>query len=244
MLNSYGGLLAERGRYAEAQDMFERAIAAKPDHPNPYLGLAMVARKQGDEDAALAALERLFAQSGGDTGGADARSEPVYAEARRIYAACAPAAPSAWPGKRPQDRAGVALRAPLPCNSPCTGGGQSHLVAHEFAHILLDEALRAEGVNKLFADNDETRRRALGAVDKDVRKIQARRKLPAAEMARLVDGMLQSLTSQLFNTPLDLFIERRHLCRVPGACVTPSLWTSPGRWPTTPGLPPSRRAAS
>ena len=88
-------------------------------------------------------------------------------------------------------------------------GANSHLVAHEFAHILLDEALRAEGVNKLFADNEETRRRALGALDKDVRKIQARRKLPAGDMARLVDGMLQSLTSQLFNTPLDLFIERR-----------------------------------
>ena len=63
VLNSYGGLLAERGRYAEAQVMFERAIAAQPGHPNPYLGLAMVARKQGDEDAALAA-ERLFAQRG------------------------------------------------------------------------------------------------------------------------------------------------------------------------------------
>ena len=86
VLNSYGGLLAERGRYAEANALFERAIAAKPDHPNPYLGLAMVARKQDDEDAALAALERLFAQSSGDAA-ADSRSQPVYAEARRSYAA-------------------------------------------------------------------------------------------------------------------------------------------------------------
>ena len=247
VLNSYGGLLAERGRYAEAQAMFERAIAAQPGHPNPYLGLAMVARKQGDEDAALSALERLFAQPGEDTGAAaaDARSEPVYAEARRSYAAL-----RARRAERLAGEAAAELQAALAAYTARTGiaihvkadpalksdaktelawrygrpyhvilhareGANSHLVAHEFAHILLDAALRAEGVNKLFADNDETRRRALGAVDKDVRKIQARRKLPPADMARLVDGMLQSLTSQLFNTPLDLFIERRLYAEFP-----------------------------
>ena len=246
VLNSYGGLLAERGRYAEAQEMFERAIAASPTIPIPISAWPWSPASRATKTPPWPRSNGSLPSPSGDTGGADARSEPVYAEARRSYATL-----RARRAERLAGAAAAELQAALDAYSARTGiairvqadpalksdaktelawrygrpyhvilhareGANSHLVAHEFAHILLDEALRAEGVNKLFADNEETRRRALGAVDKDVRKIQVRRKLPAGEMARLVDGMLQSLTSQLFNTPLDLFIERRIFGEFPG----------------------------
>ena len=113
VLNSYGGLLAERGRYAEAQEMFERAIAAQPDHPNPYLGLALVARKQGDEDAALAALERLFAQSGAGAAGATRAVRPSTPRPAAAMRPCAAAGPSAWPRQpRPSCRPRLTPTAP------------------------------------------------------------------------------------------------------------------------------------
>lgn len=38
ILNSYANLMAVRGRIDEAEELFERAIAAAPDNINPYLG--------------------------------------------------------------------------------------------------------------------------------------------------------------------------------------------------------------
>jgi Tfp pilus assembly protein PilF len=82
ILNAYATLLAERKRYAEAKALYERAIAAKRDFPNAYLGAATAASRQGDEETALETLEQLFDQPAD----ADVRRDAVYTEARRAYA--------------------------------------------------------------------------------------------------------------------------------------------------------------
>ena len=235
VLNSYGSLLLERGRYDEAKDLFERAIAARPEHANPYFGLAMAAVKQDDDEGALAALERMFDQPADP----DARSQPVYAQARRIYAGlrgrraerhaeearvqlrAAMDAYCARSGIEVQVREDAALptiaktelawryHRPYHVILHARGGAESHVVAHEFEHILLDEALRAAGANRLYATSPETEGRALGAVDKELRKIRERQRIPPDKAEQYALRLVRGLCHQLLNMPLDLFIEQR-----------------------------------
>jgi Tfp pilus assembly protein PilF len=82
ILNAYASLLWERKRYDEAKAMYARTVAAKPDFPNGYMGLSLIASLEGDDDGALLALEQLFDLPAE----ADVRSAPLYTEARRRYA--------------------------------------------------------------------------------------------------------------------------------------------------------------
>ncbi len=229
VLNSYGSLLLERSRYDEAKDLFERAIAARPEHATPCFCLAMAAVKQGDDEGALAALERMFDQPADP----DARREPVYAQARRIYAglrsrraerhaeaakAQLRAAMDAYrdSGIEVQVREDAALatiaktelawRYPaLSCNLHARGGRITRS-CHEFEHILLDEALRAAGANRCTPRRPKPRA-GVGAVDKELRRSGAAHPLDKAEQYAL--RLVRGLCHQLLNMPLDLFIEQR-----------------------------------
>lgn len=82
IVNSYAALKAKRGEVAEAGMLFEKAIELDPGYPNPRYGLALCHEEQGRPELALAALEGLFAAPESQ----DPRSEPVYEEARGLYA--------------------------------------------------------------------------------------------------------------------------------------------------------------
>jgi tetratricopeptide (TPR) repeat protein len=79
LLNNYGAVLAEHQQYAEAEIFLRRAMAAQPDYPNPYLALAVLHLNQNQGQAALQALDELFAAPRSQ----DIRSRPVYEEAQR-----------------------------------------------------------------------------------------------------------------------------------------------------------------
>lgn len=82
LLNNFAALQMERGKLAEAKGLFERALVANPDYPNTYYGLAMLHKVARESDQAIELLERLFDRPKS----ADIRSEPVYQNARTLYA--------------------------------------------------------------------------------------------------------------------------------------------------------------
>jgi tetratricopeptide (TPR) repeat protein len=72
----------KRGQLDEAIKLFEEAIAANPELPNPHHGLALTYQRMGQLERAEAALEVLFTK----TKAQDARSVPVFANGRALYA--------------------------------------------------------------------------------------------------------------------------------------------------------------
>jgi Tfp pilus assembly protein PilF len=232
ILNAYASLLWERKRYDEAKALYARTVAAKPDFPNGYMGLALIAAHQGDDDGALLALEQLFDLPAE----ADVRSAPLYTEARRRYAELRKrradrveaeahrqlqAAMDAYTARtgieiRVQQGAKLDVAATVQfawrygrtyhAILYATGGGVSYLIAHEFAHILLDERLRQSAANRLFRVN--TGESALRLLEKDLRKLRAHTRLPSDGMDEHAQRIIRDLANQLYNMPLDLFIER------------------------------------
>ncbi len=81
ILNSYGALCGKEGDLAEAESLFQRALAIDPTFPNSRHGLALVYHRQERLRDADAQLRTLFThpRSG------DVRTDPVYAQARDLY---------------------------------------------------------------------------------------------------------------------------------------------------------------
>ena len=94
----------------------------------------------------------------------------------------------------------------------CGVQGHSQRVRAEIGiecHQRLPRRLRQLAANRLFATSDESEQRALRSIERDLRKIRDRNRIPPSMMEEHALTMVRGLTSQLFNMPLDLFIESR-----------------------------------
>jgi hypothetical protein len=105
-------------------------------------------------------------------------------------------------------------RAPAPyCNSLRIRPPPHHLLAahlqcHELTHIQLEAEARAVGLNRFFATTPATQADALAGLAPDIRRIA--KHLPRPDTAdALAATLLAGICGLVFNTPLDLFIERR-----------------------------------
>ena len=81
-LNSLAVVCQKRGNTEEAVSFFERAILANPDFANPYYGEAVLFEATQQPEKALSLLDKLFARAKMQ----DARSQPVFANARQLFA--------------------------------------------------------------------------------------------------------------------------------------------------------------
>ncbi|MBX7245323.1 MAG: tetratricopeptide repeat protein [Candidatus Sumerlaeaceae bacterium] len=81
ILTSYAALLSEMGDDSESQSMYEEAISASPEYPNPYFGLALLFLKQSKFNDVLNVLDRMFAAPASQ----DPRSTPVYNQGRQLF---------------------------------------------------------------------------------------------------------------------------------------------------------------
>lgn len=235
-LTSYGGVLLEMGRRDSARELFRQVIASGIPYPNAYYGLALMEQQDGNLEKALTTLEGLFDADQSR----DVRGEPVYAEARRLYAHLC-AAVSDRDHERlmgvVQERKGKleGLGEPIVIQEDNSLQGIQatvqrawtsdlghhlvrynsdpptivpHLIAHELVHLELEYAARAAGTNRLITSTSGTREFAIRSISADIRRL-ARQGISEERLTPTVLEWADGLVRQLFNHPLDMFIEHR-----------------------------------
>ena len=94
------------------------------------------------------------------------------------------------------------------------GPEREHLILHELEHLTLATAARDAGTNKWFASTAESRERAVRVTAPDVKRA-AKLGYPERAVADMILSAINGLLGQLFNFPLDLWIETRLLERHP-----------------------------
>lgn len=236
LLTNYGALMAEKGNTEQAEELFERAIAADPKYPNSYHGLALLAFQGGQPAEALTRIDEMFTRSQST----DRRVVPVYEEARRLYLAANQAVAEASAAqlmdcvearrRALEDRGGAPIRmvrddslrvsaiiettwrhhrdhhvVRYRVRSPLT---TPHLIAHELEHLALELEAREAGRNRLFAVSTYNRELALRSIADHVAELR-RTGVGEAQVNQYVNSLFEGLTSQLFNAPIDMIIERR-----------------------------------
>lgn len=236
-LNSLAALCHKRGSGAEAVQLFEQAIAAKPEFANPYLGAASALAAMRQPDQAAAVLQRLFHMGRR----IDTRTQSVYVQARQLYARvqqdiaqrdesamfkCVQnykaelEALSGYPIKIEEGDLTGTIGARM--QMAWTRGRDHHLIttrrgcapellchreAHELTHLKIEAEARQVGRNQFFITNERTHAAAHSALRADADKLRRSGTTPA-DIQRLHRSLIEGLCGFLFNCPLDMLIER------------------------------------
>jgi len=243
-LNGIAAITAQRGQTNEAVKLFEQAIAANPDLPNPYYGLGVTFHRIGKPDLAARALDRLFFSARAH----DARAKHVFDQARTLYGTVQddlmkqqhPEAFKAVENFRAgleqlsgypvrvtegefRDKTSATIQMAwkhgrdhhlITCRSSLPEELRTHQTAHELSHLQLEAEARKAGTNRFFVTTTATERSVLQRLDGDIRKLQ-RKGFPTDASQGLVTALIRGLAGFLFNCPLDMLIETRLRERMP-----------------------------
>jgi len=77
---------------------------------------------------------------------------------------------------------------------------------HELTHLLFASQARVAGKNKLFVSYDDNKQKFLLALEKDSKKL-SKKGYEDAVIKQYYVGLFEGLNGQIYNTPIDLFIE-------------------------------------
>ncbi|MDO6813237.1 tetratricopeptide repeat protein [Tenacibaculum soleae] len=86
--------------------------------------------------------------------------------------------------------------------------GVNHLILHELAHLELVLEAREEGLNELFTSNDTNKSLFISKFNKDILKLK-KKGVSEENINNYFTALFNGINSQIFNTPIDLFIEDR-----------------------------------
>lgn len=81
-----------------------------------------------------------------------------------------------------------------------------HLIAHELVHLKLAEEARKESCNQLFVAKNSEYKKFLNGLAGSLKKLE-KRGIPDASIAKYCKDLFEGILRQVFNTPIDLFIE-------------------------------------
>ncbi len=236
LFNNFATLQLEQGHFIKAKELFNKALVIDPTYPNTYFGLALVNRMTGAPEAALKNLEHLFEQPvstdirsapvyknarelylelstelarrdckmlmesivARKTALEIATGHPIVIEEDNSLEYISAVSQMAWKHKRNEHRVRYRMR---------SEAMTPHLVAHELEHIVLEQEARQINRNRFFATTAKTREYAVLAVADHITKLQ-RQGYAEDRISDIILKLIQGLTGQIFNLPLDMLIER------------------------------------
>lgn len=210
-----------------AEQWFEKAVAIEPAYPNSHHGLAVVAERKGDMDSALFAAtealrlnparDELYRQSHGlarhaahalvDGGQGAAVVRTLCDELQQAGGLPVRSVPDATiPTAARLEVAEVYGRTEhvvrYKPGYPCV----EHLEVHELYHLRYILQARAADLNELFTSGPEHKAGFLKARAKD-RAHLLKEGIREEAADRFLEGLFEGLNRQVYNAPIDLFIE-------------------------------------
>ena len=243
-LNGLAAVAVQRGQTDDALKLFEEAISANPEFPNPYYGMGVALQRAGQFELAARALERLFANARMQ----DVRSKNVFDQARNLYGAVQDELAKQKTSEAfkavENFRAGLEQVSGFPVRvtegefkdktsatiqmawkhgrdhhlikfrTSLPESLRTHQMAHELSHLELEADARKVGKNRFFVTTDKTEQIAIKRLETDIRKLQ-QKGFPADAAQGLVTALIRGLAGFLFNCPLDMLIETRLRERMP-----------------------------
>ena len=226
-LNNIGANLMQYGRIKEANGYFKRAIAINSDYPNTHYALALTAEKQGNyEEAFQGALTALEKNSKKDQLYSNSFQLAIDAAGKLSKTINAKAVVETYAaelygkyGKRIEimqdDSIPTAAKIEFAENYKreyhlvkYKPGYPSveHLILHELVHLELAEQARAIEVNQLYTAKQQHKNSFFYALEKEAIRMQ-KQGVPEKNIFGYLNALFEGINRQIFNAPIDLFIE-------------------------------------
>lgn len=228
-LNNIGAVLMKKEKYSEALEFFNKALKADPEYPNTYLGVGLVYMELNNFYKAFenALLTIKYSK----------KKDIVYNQAFKLSIESSQEILDSvdtnefienfkgileTKGNRNikveiDEKISTAAKIEFAENynrdyhlvkyKP-SYNTFPHLILHELTHLELVLEARKEDKNQLFTSNDSSEAKFFNSLRKDFKKLE-KNGIPPESIKKYFSAIFNGINSQIYNTPIDLFIEDR-----------------------------------
>lgn len=234
-LNNIGANLMQLGKTEEAVKYFNKAVKINPDYPNTHYALALVSEMEENyEDAFKNALRALKVNP---------HRDGLYKNSLKMAIDAAQKMTQNIDGKKLvedfaaqlEKKCGKTIRVEIDEEIPTaakiefaenykrdfhlvkyksTYPAVEHLVMHELMHLELATEAREAGENMLFITNQTLKKQFFKALEKFAVNLN-KKGIPEENIAKYLQALFDGINRQVYNAPIDLFIEDRIYNRFP-----------------------------
>lgn len=228
-LNNIGAILMQQGKEQEAGNFFQKALEVNPDYGNTYLGLGLLEQAnenhlqafeyglkaieksekrdqvfQKSLDLVLDASMKVAAEPDTEEVIKNLQNDLQRETGKEIKFEEDPNIPTAAKIEYAEFYNREHHLVKYKPNYPAV----SHLILHELTHLKFAGEARNMGENQLFTTNNTHKAKFLSSYSSEVSKLK-KRGVPQDSIDNYFTAIFEGLNSQIFNTPIDLFIEDR-----------------------------------
>ncbi len=226
-INNIGANLMQQGKTEEAKRYFYEALKIKRDYPNTHFALAMIAEMENDLPSAFSsAIESIKLNKNKDMLYQNSVKQALEIAKRIVQRGDGEKIVKGYLHKLEFEggteieliedtKILTAAKFELAENynrknhviryKPDYPAGE-HLIMHELAHLELIIEARKDNLNLLFISTQENKAKFIKGLEATIRKFH---KMGIAEnaIANYCSSLFEGMNRQIYNTPIDLFIE-------------------------------------
>lgn len=226
-INNIGANLMQQGKLEEAKKYFRKAVEINDYYPNSHFALGLIAEMEGDLNSAFYSIikalklnktkdvlfnksikvafeiaQRIIESEQGKKIHREYRHKLEYEGDRRIDIIKDESIPTAakfeFAENHDREKHMVKYKPSYPA--------VEHLIMHELVHLEFVIQARKDNSNQLFISTQNHRSNFIVSINSTVQKLH---KLGISEksIANYCTDLFDGLNRQIFNTPIDLFIE-------------------------------------
>jgi tetratricopeptide (TPR) repeat protein len=234
-LNNIGANLMQLGKTEEALKYFNKAIKVNPDYPNTHYALALVNEIGGDfQEAFKHALNAIEVNP---------KKDGLYGNSFKMAIESAQKLTQSIDGKKIVEKfaaqlentCGKKIKVEIDDEIPTAAKIEfaenynrnyhlvkykssypavEHLVIHELIHLELASEAREVEENQLFITNQSYKSKFFHTLEKFAEDLH-KKGIAEKNIANYLQALFDGINRQVYNTPIDLFIEDRIYNRFP-----------------------------
>lgn len=236
-LNNIGATLMKDGLVEEGRRFFEQALKSNPNYPNTHYALGLVAEIEGNLDEAFARFTEAIRRNDKRDVLYQQSVKQAFEVAERIVRTFE--LTMTYEGYKDylEEEGGMKVRIEEDSDIPTAGKFEfaenynraehrlkynpkytafEHIVMHELVHLDFAIEARKAGLNQLFVNTPEQKRAFMTEHASIIEKL-GRMRMTEASIAAFMSEIYSGLNRQIFNAPIDLFIEEKIFDEFPSA---------------------------
>ena len=227
VLNNIGGNFLQQDKIPEAKKYLEKALALNNNYPNTHYALSLIAEIENDFHSAFYSSVRAIKLN--------SKIDVLYQNSVRQAMKIATIISKTNDGKlaytqfknilEQENKTEIRIVKDDSISTSATaeiaenhnrdyhiikyknaGGAYEHLIMHELTHLDFLYKARKENLNQLFISNQENKKQFISRLNTSILKLK-RAGFTELQISNYCDSLFDGINRQIFNTPIDLFIE-------------------------------------
>jgi len=227
-INNLGTNLIQAGKIDEGMQYLMKAYSINPDYPNTLYGIGLVNQMKGGNDAAFEFALKCIKKCGEGERGLSKTAQQLLLESAQALI-------KTDIGKKLfhdyrthlQEKSGKEIKVEIDDTLDTAAKfefaekydrdyhlikynqkypAHHHLMMHELVHLDFATSARSDSRNKLFISNNKTKEIFINDL-RQHRQVMLNRGIPDISINEYLDSLFDGINSQIFNAPIDLFIE-------------------------------------